>query len=970
MNDDYLRQRLAHHWQHRNSPLPSSTRFNQLVEWSVFPSSDPSAFWMSLTPEEAEILVLALKDEFDRQTRIGWQGAFARAEQILAIGIARGGVAIQALGTMCKGDALKLVMGRLEEAWDLLGEAGTLYLSAPLSSRDRNIGWARTRVGRVYLCVELGRSNEGYEDASIAQVIFEQNACWDRLLSLSLAWGSALINEYRYRDAITLLLRTRDLATQYPEAGNPFLSTIFNNLAVAARGVGQQEEALRYFHEVEALATEQAEPLAQAVARLNIALIQMDRGNYRTALLQLLEVEPVLKERYSKGWVHVVFNLVECYNALNQFDRAQQVGRALLDQTPSPLSGHQYTQLCLWLAQGEVKRQSPEAAQTLLQRARDVLAPQLAREASTVLCQIELEEAQIALQEKNIPVARKQIEALLAQLQQDEVPEVEIRAWLVASVIAWESEDFSSAYGYAHKGRALARRLRFAPYEYEAYLHLGKLAEEEGATTRARRYYSRSLATLARVYRGLSFTLHAGFLSTRQSGFHRLMNLELINGNYEQAYSLLEQGKNYLFWDYLQRSNRLKWRDTPETRLWREELSACRSAHRRLLDSVTPQTDQERRDLEQHIRALTERLYLYSVESGQPRSIPPLKTIQTALPEASMLLAFYEKDSTLWLFCVTHDGFQALPLAVPSDEVRSLLARIQENTRLASQTLMPDDWHASVLAKKIRQLYTRLGDLLLAPVSTVVGTCTRLYIVPYGPLHLLPFHLLRLDGRYLIEHLEVVVLPTAALLLRPAVVCPPLYRWVGYSQHQSLPETLREATSLQRQWGGTVYLEEEAQFDRLVHTPCQVLHIAAHGVHSVDHYFDQSSLQLAEGAVTSDDILQAGAICELVTLSTCESGIVTVAPGEELIGLGRALLYAGAGALVTSLWQVRDEASAELMPRFYEHLMQGKSKAAALREAILEGLTQDRTAHPAFWGAFQLMGDAAPLSGGSVMYPE
>jgi CHAT domain-containing protein len=105
---------------------------------------------------------------------------------------------------------------------------------------------------------------------------------------------------------------------------------------------------------------------------------------------------------------------------------------------------------------------------------------------------------------------------------------------------------------------------------------------------------------------------------------------------------------------------------------------------------------------------------------------------------------------------------------------------------------------------------------------------------------------------------------------------------------------------------------------------------------------------------------------ELVTLSGCETGQANVAADEELIGIGRGLLYAGAGALILSMWQVGDTATTlTLMERLYSGLSVGKSKAAALREAQLFILQQDRQLHPALWGAFQLVGDAKPLSQGT-----
>jgi CHAT domain-containing protein len=67
-----------------------------------------------------------------------------------------------------------------------------------------------------------------------------------------------------------------------------------------------------------------------------------------------------------------------------------------------------------------------------------------------------------------------------------------------------------------------------------------------------------------------------------------------------------------------------------------------------------------------------------------------------------------------------------------------------------------------------------------------------------------------------------------------------------------------------------------------------------------------------------------------------------VAPGDELLGLTRGFLSAGSPSVMMSLWTVDDEATAELMVKFYEELAQTK-------------LLQQRP-HPFFWSPFVLVG--------------
>ncbi len=164
-----------------------------------------------------------------------------------------------------------------------------------------------------------------------------------------------------------------------------------------------------------------------------------------------------------------------------------------------------------------------------------------------------------------------------------------------------------------------------------------------------------------------------------------------------------------------------------------------------------------------------------------------------------------------------------------------------------------------------------------------------------------------------------------------------------------------------RLFGGEFYADDLAGRSVLQAQPRQILHIAAHGEFRIDQP-DLSYIQLAGGPVFADDLLQCDLGYELVTLSACETGRAVVSGGEELIGLGRGFLYAGAGALVTSLWRVDDSLTLRLMETMYRALLAGASKAAALRSAQYTLLQENRQLHAAFWGAFQLVGNAEPLS--------
>jgi len=97
---------------------------------------------------------------------------------------------------------------------------------------------------------------------------------------------------------------------------------------------------------------------------------------------------------------------------------------------------------------------------------------------------------------------------------------------------------------------------------------------------------------------------------------------------------------------------------------------------------------------------------------------------------------------------------------------------------------------------------------------------------------------------------------------------------------------------------------------------------------------------------------------ELVVLSSCNSGLGKDIRGEGLVGIVRGFMYAGAARVVASLWKVDDEATAELMKRFYQQMLQEhQPPAKALRLAQLDIMKQKRWQAPYFWAAFVLQGE-------------
>jgi CHAT domain-containing protein len=173
---------------------------------------------------------------------------------------------------------------------------------------------------------------------------------------------------------------------------------------------------------------------------------------------------------------------------------------------------------------------------------------------------------------------------------------------------------------------------------------------------------------------------------------------------------------------------------------------------------------------------------------------------------------------------------------------------------------------------------------------------------------------------------------------------------------EAMPFVANEVEMLASLWpDARVFMGAEATLDRLKeHAPhCRFLHLASHGVFRRDNPMF-SGLRLSDSWLGFYDVFNLQLNAELVTLSACETGINEVFPGDELFGLLRGFLYAGAPSLLVSLWIVHDGSTAQLMRLFYAGLKQGLTKRAALRQAQLG--VKETYPHPYYWAPFILMG--------------
>jgi CHAT domain-containing protein len=332
------------------------------------------------------------------------------------------------------------------------------------------------------------------------------------------------------------------------------------------------------------------------------------------------------------------------------------------------------------------------------------------------------------------------------------------------------------------------------------------------------------------------------------------------------------------------------------------------------------------------------------------------------------------------------NGQEVLALAISANEKRVYrhlitLDKLEDTLKRLSIVLqgMPPQFAAKFLVNTQAHL-AALYRSLFEPMAAWAKNFRQLIFVPHGPLHHLPFHALwhRETGRYLLEDYEVSYLPAASQLKFYHQRAAELRQNNGtnqslvmaYSGQGSLPFVVQEANEVAGILGERPYLEAAARRSILEELAgaYKIIHLATHGQFRADAPLF-SFVELADGTLLTADLFNLRLRASLVTLSACESGLNKITGGNELVGLSRACLYAGAASLLLSLWRVEDRSTACLMKDFYRRLLEiGKTKAAALREAQLALLRgelhpewADDYRHPYYWAAFCLIGENGEL---------
>ncbi len=392
--------------------------------------------------------------------------------------------------------------------------------------------------------------------------------------------------------------------------------------------------------------------------------------------------------------------------------------------------------------------------------------------------------------------------------------------------------------------------------------------------------------------------------------------------------------------------------------------------------------------------------YNFTAETG--------KSLQKILEEDELLIEYVVHDNSLYIFTVSKD--QKLQFhKIPCDE-----QKITERIFSLKQLLE----NSSMMRKRSREKFINLSHELYAqflqPIEKQLAEKRRLVIIGDGMTNYIPFEILLKTNEvksfkeldYLIKNHEISYHYSSTLFAKAKgketvkhsgiYAFAPVYdegndeilAFEGSENEGSnstlrafktdgsfspLPQSEKEVRSIialfnKNNKPGTNILDlrefaSEASLKSNLEKPYQIVHIAGHSFANLENpkfsgiacYEDKKNTK-EDGTLYTGEIYNIRSKADLVTLSSCESGMGKLQTSEGVLGLNRAFIYAGTPNVVYSLWKVYDKVSAKLMVEFYKNILSSASYASSLRSAKLKLLDSEATASPHFWSPYLLIG--------------
>ncbi len=901
---------------------------------------------------------------------------------------------IRALGLMVEANALSVGgVGNYVRAVELYNEVAAIY-----ELRERPIEQAKAEMGKVFALACQGKHEEAIRAGRWASQIFEAAGQWELLGGVTL--NLAIVYSYQGQalKALHLYNKAKSCYERWNEPNESNLARVEQNRAICLQELGRLQESIQASEAALSALERHGQTDEVARVRTNMASTYMMLGRYNEALALLNQARLHFATAGREADVlKVELEISNCLLHLRRFNdvllrveyvykRARQ-SNLRFDMAQAQLNG----------ARAHVGLNQLEAAQQALGEAKALFEVEGNEE---YIARVELEQAMVLQQQAKFASSLAVARRCLQTFTRHHLSVQMAQACLVMTRAALSLGQTEAAHLLAKEALVIGEDSQMPELTHQAHYALAQVHTKRGEIQWALTAFEQAIDELEQLRGNLMVEFRADFVQDKTVIYEEAAKLCLDAGLTRRALAFAERAKSRTLIDMVsaQLDLNLPLGSTEKQPLL-DEFANLRTERDRAYQHwedyrlvgdngawVNPnllETAQKRGvnfpadnslpprllQLEARITRMWHDLMVEKTYRSPQAPFPrdgeqwaSLCTNQSTLPADVLLLEYFSIQGQLVAFTATREAVHAYPLAASTAQVEQLLRLFHLNLHaVANQPA-----GASRLLPNARGVLNQLHELLLAPVDRQIQSRDKLVVVPHGSLHYVPFHALHNGDCYLLEQTQVSYLPGASLL-RPPSTAPTAARNAvafGYSYGGRLPFTTHEANGVAAALGvasGATLCEEQATLAQLrrLAPDSHVLHLATHGCFRGDNPLF-SGLALADGWLTTLDIFNLQLKASLVVLSACQTGRSMIGGGDELMGLMRAFLAAGAASLISTLWTVEDSSTATLMDVLYRQLAQGENKGQALRHAQLcfaQADSQSPHAHPYFWSPFLLTGD-------------
>ncbi len=832
---------------------------------------------------------------------------------------------------------------------------------------------ARVAVGQLNAMMYLGMYDEGLQLADQAGAVFRQHTDDLALSKIVMNRGNILFRLGRYQEALT----------SYQEA-----QTIFTSLADHHHAAMARVNAASVYMTLDAFA--QAEQLLQqarlifateamqgmlALVDHNLAELSFYQGQYQ----QALQIFNQARQTFVAQDSHVDVAYVDLYRsdvylALNLWAEALNLAQSA--RRPFQEAEMNWEMGRLWLNEAAAlahlangRTPEPALAQARLHFDEDGNHFWLAF--------TDLYEATFAWRQGEVTLARQRAQAAMTPFREAGLHSRLAQCHIVLGESALLENNQEEAAAWFTQALAMLETADLPAITYVCHYGLGRIAQMRGGLDEARLYYRQSIGAIERLQAAIGAEDYKiAFLSDKLRVYEAHILLCLQSGgetDLQEAFATVEQAKSRALLDLLAREVKTAVASEAEAafvaeleRLKRELNWYYNRLHGGQADSRERSVQQMRAlttavaRREQALSQLLHRWRSPDLAAASPNVIwtISLAQIQAVLAPQTMLLEFYATNACILVFGITADAVWSQELPIADSTIADALGQLRFQMNKFGYGAAYSERHAHTLRQSVDDILRLLYELLIAPIAGRL-TADTLIIVPHGVLHYVPFHALYDGQAYLLENKVISYSPSATILYRLLLLAngrtytAPVI--VGLAD-KAIPHAQTEAQAIASLFSGArLRLGSQATLDaiRADLSHAAFWHLSTHATFRSDNPLF-SALKLADGWLSVNDLYAFSQLPPLVTLSACETGRYQVAVGDELMGLCRGLLAAGARSVVVSLWMAEDESTAQLMTRFYGSLQQGAPLNHALRDAQLYMMNQKP--HPYYWASFVLIG--------------